>query len=73
MARFTRHELKQDELRTTYEHFEQFVKERYKDILTVAGLLVGVVGLVAALKIYSDRRDADASAQLGLALRTFHA
>lgn len=73
MARFTRHELKQDELRTTYEHFEQFVKERYKDILAGVGLLVAVVGLVASLKIYANRQEAEASAQLYLALRTFHA
>ncbi len=73
MARLTRHELKQDELRTTYEHFDQFIKERYKEILSVVGMLIAVVGLAGGLKFYVDRQEAGANTQLGDALKTFHA
>ena len=37
MAHITRHELKQDELRSTYEEFEDFAKTNYRQIATVAG------------------------------------
>ncbi len=73
MARLTRHELKKDELRTTYEQFEQFTKERYKEIAAAAGLLVVVVGLAAGLKLYMGRQEAEANAALGAALKTFRA
>ena len=73
MARLTRRELKQDELRSTFEEFEQFAKQRYKEILVVVGIIAAVVGLVGGLKIYTDRQEAEASAELGAALRTFRA
>jgi tetratricopeptide (TPR) repeat protein len=73
VARLTRHELKQDELRTTYEQFEQWAKTHYKEIATVVGLLVVVVGLAAGLKFHTDRQEAAANAELGAALRTFRA
>ena len=73
MDRLTRRELKQDQLRTTYEGFEEFAKTHYKDILGVVGVAVVVVGLAAALKFYMDRQEAEANAQLGAALKTFRA
>jgi len=73
LDRLTRRELKQDQLRTTYEGFEEFAKTHYKDILGVVGVAVVVVGLAAALKFYMDRQEAEANAQLGAALKTFRA
>lgn len=73
MDRLTRHDLKQDELRTTFEHFEEYVKERYKEILGVSGMVIVVVGLVVGLKLYAGRQEAEANASLGVALRTFRA
>ena len=73
MAHISRHELKQDQLRTTFEDFEEFTKKRYKEILTVAGIVILVAGLAGGLKVYQDRQEAEANAQLGMALRTFRA
>lgn len=73
MAHISRHELKADQLRTTFEEFEEFAKQRYKEIFTVAGIIVAVVGLAAGLKMYLDRQEAAANADLGAALRTFGA
>ncbi len=73
MARLSRRELKQDELRSTFEQFEQFAKERYKEIAAVVGISAVVVGLAAGLKYYGDRQEAEANAQLGTALKTYRA
>jgi predicted negative regulator of RcsB-dependent stress response len=73
LASLSRHQLKQDELRTTYENFELFLKERYKEIIAVVGILAAVVGLSAGLKLYIDRQQADANTALAVALKTFHA
>lgn len=73
MAHLTRHELKQDEFRSTFERFEQFVKERANEVLAAGGILVVVVGLGAGLKLYNDRQEAEANALLGAALKTFRA
>ena len=73
MAHISRHELKEDRLRTSYEEFEEFVKTRYKEIATVAGIVIVVVGLVAGLRQYQDRREAEANEALGAALKTFRA
>jgi tetratricopeptide (TPR) repeat protein len=73
LAHISRHELMQDELRSTYEEFEEFVKTRYKEIATVAGIVLVVAGLAVGLKTYQVRRDAEASEALGTALKTFRA
>ncbi len=73
MARLTRHDLKKDELQTTLEQFEQFIRQRYKEILAVVGALLVIVGAAAGLKTYSDRQEDRANAQLGKGLRTFRA
>ena len=73
MDRLTRRELKQDELRTTFENFEEFVKERYQQILTVAGIVLVVVAAAIGLKIYLDRQVSEANTELNEALATFRA
>lgn len=73
MSRLTRHDLKKDEFRSTYEEFERFTKENYKAIAAVASILVVVVGSALALKLYMDRREQAAATELGTALRTFRA
>ncbi len=73
MARLTRRDLKQDELRSTVEEFEQFAKQHYKEIVAVVGISILVCGLAFGLKVYTDRQEAEANAQLGAAFKTFHA
>jgi tetratricopeptide (TPR) repeat protein len=73
LDRLTRRELKKDELRTTFEHFEEYVKQRSQEILTVTILVVAVAGVAGGLKYYIDRQEAEANAELGAALKTFRA
>jgi tetratricopeptide (TPR) repeat protein len=73
VAHISRRELKQDQLRTTYEEFEDFFKKKYREILTVVGIVVVVGGLAGGLRIYQDRQEAAANLQLGVALKTFQA
>ncbi|MGD0920189.1 MAG: tetratricopeptide repeat protein [Terriglobia bacterium] len=73
MAHISRHELKQDQLRTSFEEFEEYAKQHYKEIVTVAGIVIVVAGLAGGLKVYRDRQEAEANQQLGTALRTFRA
>ena len=68
MDRLTRRELKQDQLRTTFEEFEQFAKTHYREIVTVMSALIVILGLAAGLKLYNDRQEASANADLGAAL-----
>jgi tetratricopeptide (TPR) repeat protein len=73
LDRYTRRELKHDELQSVYEGFEQFVKTHYREIIGTTGAAIAIVGLVAGLKVYSDRQEEAANAQLGAALQTFRA
>ncbi|HEV2493536.1 MAG TPA: tetratricopeptide repeat protein [Terriglobia bacterium] len=73
MDRFTRRELKHDELQSVYQEFEQFTRTHYREILGVAGAVIVTVGLVVGLKIYMDRQEAAANTALGTALKTFRA
>ena len=73
MDRLTRHQLKQDEFRDGIERFEDYFKSHYKEILNYAIVVVVAVGLAAGLKYYTDRQEAQASADLGAALDTFRA
>ena len=73
MARLSRHELKEDRLRTTYEEYEHFAKTHYREIALVVGMAVVIVGLVMGLRYVINQREAAANAQLGEALDTFHA
>ena len=73
MDRLTRHELKQDEFRETLDQLEQYLKSHLKEILTVAVLVIVVVGLAGGLKYYLDQQEASANVDLASALRTFQA
>lgn len=73
MAHITRRQLKEDQLKTTLEEFEEFAKNRYKEILTVTAIVVAVVGLAVGLKLYVDRQEAAADLALAAALKTFGA
>jgi tetratricopeptide (TPR) repeat protein len=73
VAHISRHELKADQLRTTFEEFEEYVKTHYREIATVAGLVIVVAGLAGSLKFYQNRREAEANELLGTALKTFRA
>jgi len=73
LAHISRHELKQDQFRTTYDEFEDFVKSHYKELATVAGIVIVVAGLAVGLKQYQERREAEASEALGVGLKTFRA
>ena len=63
----------QDDLRSTYDEFEEFVKTRYKEIAAVAGIVIVVAGLAVGLKTYQVRREGEASEALGVALKSFRA
>ena len=71
MDRLTRHELKQDEFRETLDQLEQYLKAHLKEILTVAILVIVVVGLAGGLKYYLEQQEASANVELASAMRTF--
>jgi tetratricopeptide (TPR) repeat protein len=73
MDRLTRHELKQDEFRETLDQLEQYLKAHLKEILTVAILVIVVVGSAGGLKYYLSQQEATANIELASALRTFQA
>jgi TolA-binding protein len=73
MDRLTRHELKQDEFRDVLDQLEQYLKTHLKEILTVAILVIVVVGLAGGLKYHLDQQEASANVELASAMRTFQA
>ncbi|MFB3922162.1 MAG: tetratricopeptide repeat protein [Terriglobia bacterium] len=73
MPHISRHELKEDQFKTSVEEFEDFIKNRYKEIATVAGIAIVVAGLAVGLKVYQGEREAQANELLGAALRTYRA
>jgi tetratricopeptide (TPR) repeat protein len=73
VAHISRRDLKQDQLRTSYEEFEEFVKTHYKEIATVAGIVIVVAGLAGGIRVYQNRQEAEANERLGAALQTFRA
>ena len=73
MAHITRRQLKEDQLKTTLEQFEEFAKTRYKEILTVTGIAVAVIALAVGLKLHVDHRGAAANLALADALETYGA
>ena len=73
MDRYTRRELKHDELQSVYQGLEQFAKAHYKEIAGVTGAVILIVGLVVGLKTYNDRQEAAASTELATALKSFNA
>ncbi len=73
MARLTRHELKQDELLSTVEEFENFAKQHYKQIITVVSGVILLAGAVFGFRFWSQHQELESNALLGMALKTFHA
>jgi tetratricopeptide (TPR) repeat protein len=73
MDRLTRRELKQDEFRETLDQLEEYLKAHLKEILTVAILIIVVVGSAGGLKYYLGQQEASANMELASALRTFQA
>jgi len=71
--RLTRHQLKQDEFRDSLVSIEEYFKKHYKEIVSISTIVIVVVGLAVGLKVYTDRQDAAANADLGEALTTFRA
>jgi len=73
LARLTRHELKQDELLTTVEEFENFTKKHRREIILVVVGVILVAGAVYGFRFWSERQESECNALLGTALKTFHA
>src|SRR5207245_6125262 len=69
----TRRQLKQDELRTAFEHYEAFLKQHYKQIAISVGAVAIAFAAVVGFRFYSDRQESAANTQLAVALRTFRA
>jgi len=73
LARLTRHELKQDELLTTVEEFENFTRKHSREIIGVAIGVILVAGAVYGFRFWRERQELECNALLGTALKTFHA
>jgi len=73
LARLTRHELKQDELLTTVEEFENFTKKHRREIVVVVVGVILMAGAVYGFRFWSERQESECNALLGTALKTFHA
>ena len=73
MDRLTRHELKQDEFRESLDQLEDYLKVHFKEILTVAILVIVVVGAAVGLKYYLAEQESSANLDLASALKTFDA
>jgi TolA-binding protein len=73
MDRLTRHELKQDDFREGIDQLEHYLSVHLKEIVTVAILVIVVVGSAGGLKYYLGEQEANANIDLAAALRTFQA
>jgi tetratricopeptide (TPR) repeat protein len=71
--RETRQQLKHDEFRDTLVSFEEYFRNHSTEVLGIAIIVVLVGGLAFGLKLYRDRQEAAANADLGEALSTFRA
>jgi predicted negative regulator of RcsB-dependent stress response len=72
LARLTRQQLKQDELLTTVEEFENFAKKHYKETIAVMVAIILVAGAVYGFRFWNERQESECNALLGTALKTFH-
>jgi hypothetical protein len=68
----TRHELKDDKIKSAFEEYEQFAKQHYREIAMAVGMALVIVGLVFGLRYLMNREEEAANAQLGAALEDFH-
>ncbi|HUY12136.1 MAG TPA: tetratricopeptide repeat protein [Terriglobia bacterium] len=73
MAGLTRKELKQDEFTSTYEAFQDYVREHYRELIVAAFAAFIVIGALAGWKVYNRNQEAAANTLLGTALNSFHA
>lgn len=73
MDRYTRHELKQDELQEALEKLQVFGSKYYRQIIIIGAAIIVAGGLAFAYKAYSSRQESAANAALQNALTTFDA
>jgi len=70
--KMSRRQLKEDELLTTVEWFQKFVKENYKELLGGVAAAILIAGAIMAWRTYSAAQEAAANMALGAALKTYH-
>lgn len=73
MARLSRHELKEDRVRTAFEDYEAFAKQHGREIVTVVVLGLAIGGAVFGLRRVIRQAEANANTKLAAALKTYHA
>jgi TolA-binding protein len=73
LDRYTRHELKQDELQQVLDAVQNFGRKYHQQIIFVGAALIVMAGLAFGLKTYASRKEAAANAALQEALTTFDA
>ncbi len=69
----TRRELKHDEFKDSLEHLEDYFKQHGKEVVSIAVIVIVVVGAAAGLRYYLDKQESSANVELGEALKTFRA
>lgn len=69
----TRRELKQDEFKDSLEHLEDYFKQHAKEVVSIAVIVIVVMGAAAGLRYYLDKQEASSNVELGEALKTFRA
>ncbi len=69
----TRRELKHDEFKDSLEHLEDYFKQHAKEVVSIAIIVIVVVGAAAGLRYYLDKQEASSNVELGEALKTFRA
>ena len=73
MPGLSRHQLKEDRVRSAFEDYEAFAKEHYKEILSYFAIAVAIAAAVFGVKYVVAQADAAANTKLGAALDTYHA
>ena len=73
MARFTRHELKEDKFAQAAKDTVSWATDHEKSLLTSFAIVLVIVGLAAGGWFYYQDREAKASFALGEAMRTYNA